>query len=168
MIGQVAKLLAALNSESSPRQLALAIALGMVVGLTPTLSLHNAVILLVVYITRVNVSGFFLSAAVFGGFGLLTAGPFAAIGESLLNNPERVELWTGLYQVTLFKLAHFHHTLTLGSLIASLLIFIPVYFVAKWLIESYRHVFQAFIEKFKVVQALKSSRFYQLYQSYSS
>ena len=168
MIGQVAKLLAAMNSESSPRQLALAVALGMIVGLTPTLSLHNGVILLLVYITRVNVSAFFLSTALFGGVGLLTAAPFASVGESLLHDPQLLGLWTSLYQVTLFKLAHFHHTLTLGSLLCSLLIFIPVYFVAKWLIETYRLVFQAFVQKFKVVQALQSSRFYQLYQRYSS
>ena len=115
-----------------------------------------------------NISAFFLSAAIFGTLGLLTAGPFAALGESLLNDPDLVDMWTALYQITLFKLAHFHHTLTLGSLAASFVIFVPVYFVAKWLVESYRHVFQAFVEKFKVVQALKSSRFYQLYESYSS
>lgn len=168
MIGQVAKLMAAMNSESSPRQLAVAVAFGMIVGLTPTLSLHNAVILLLVYILRVNVSAFFIAAAAFGGFGLLTAGPFSAFGESLLNNPELANMWTGLYQITLFKLAHLHHTLTLGSLLAAKALFIPTYFIAKWLIETYRHVFQAFIEKFKVVQALKSSRFYQIYSSYSS
>lgn len=168
MIGQIAKLLAAMNSESSPRQLAVAVSFGMVVGLTPTLSLHNALILLLVYILRVNVSAFFIAFGVFGGFGLLTAGPFSALGESLLNDPELANMWTGLYQITLFKLAHFHHTLTLGSLLASIALFIPVYFIAKWLIESYRHAFQAFVEKFKVVQALKSSRFYQMYSSYSS
>lgn len=168
MIGQIAKLLAAMNSESSPRQLAVGVAFGMVVGLTPTLSLHNAVILLLVYCLRVNVSAFFIAAAAFGGLGLATAGAFSAFGESLLNDPAFADSWTALYQITLLKLAHFHHTLTLGSLLASIALFIPVYFIAKWLIESYRHVFQAFIEKFKVIQALKSSRFYQIYSSYSS
>ena len=168
MIGQIAKLLAAMNSESSPRQLAVAVAFGMIVGLTPTLSLHNAVILLLVYILRVNVSAFFIAAAGFGGLGLLTAGTFSAFGALLLNDPELAQMWTVLYQITLFKLAHLHHTLTLGSLLIAKALFIPTYFIAKWMIESYRHVFQTFIEKFKVIQALKSSRFYQIYSSYSS
>jgi uncharacterized protein (TIGR03546 family) len=168
MIGQIAKLLAALNSESSPRQLAIAIALGMVVGLTPTLSIHNAVILLLVFVLRINISAFFLFSVVFGGLGLLTAAPFAAIGESMLNDPGLAELWTGMYQITLFKLAHLHHTLTLGSLVASMVLLLPMYFISQWLIVNYRVHFQAFINKFKVVQALKSSRLYQMYQSYNS
>lgn len=168
MIGHIAKLLAALNSESSPRQLALAIALGMIVGLTPTLSLHNAVVLLIVFVIRVNLSAFFVSAAVFGGLGLAFGGVFALIGADLLLNPEMEQIWTGFYQLTIFKLAHLHHTLTLGSLVFSLGLFIPLYFVSHWLIVSYRQHFMAFINKFKVVQALKSSRLYQAYETYAS
>ncbi len=167
MLTLLAKLLAALNSESSPRQIALALALGMLVGLTPTLSLHNLLILLLAFVIRVNLSAFFLAVAAFSGFGLLTAVPFASLGETLLNNPELQALWTNLYQVTLFKLSHLHHTLTLGSLVAALILFVPMVALSQWLIVRYRHHMKTFIEKFKIVQTLKGSRFFQLYQSVS-
>lgn len=167
MLTMIAKLLAALNSESSPGQIALAIALGMVLGFTPILSIHNIAILLLAFVIKVNFSAFILSAGFFAGFALALSGLFANIGASLLTDLALNPFWTGLYQLTWFKLAHLHHTLTLGSLLVSLLLFIPVHFTARWLIVSYRHHIRTFIEKFKIVQALKSSRLYQMYQSYS-
>ena len=145
MLTLLAKLLAALNSASSPRQIALALALGMLVGLTPTLSLHNLLILLLAFVIRVNLSAFFLAVAAFSGLGLLTAAPFAGLGETLLNNPELQTLWTSLYQVTLFKLSHLHHTLTLGSLVAAVILFLPMIALSQWLIVRYRHHMKTFI-----------------------
>ena len=167
MLTMFAKLLAALNSESSPRQLALAIALGMVVGLTPLLNIHNLLILLLAFVLKINLSAFFLAIATFSGFAIITSAPLAGFGESLLGNPGLYQLWTGFYQVTVFKLFHFHHTLTLGSLVAGLALFLPVMLLSHWLIVSYRHSMKAFVEKFKIVQSLKSSRFYEIYSKLS-
>ncbi|MCJ8268422.1 MAG: TIGR03546 family protein [Psychrosphaera sp.] len=167
MLTLIAKLLAALNSESSPRQIALAIALGMIVGLTPFLSMHNILILLLAFVIRVNLSAFFLCVGAFSGLAFFTSAPFASLGESILNNPAMVDFWTGLYQLSFLKLSHFHHTLTLGSLVASLVLFLPLLFISKFLIERYRHHMKAFVEKFKIVRTLKSSRLYQLYVSFS-
>ncbi|WOH37308.1 TIGR03546 family protein [Thalassotalea fonticola] len=165
MLTLLAKLFKALNSESSPRQIALAIALGMIIGLSPTLSLHNLMVLFIAFIVRVNLSAFFVA---FAGFSLLALGLspiFASVGEGVLTNPGLASLWQGFYQSNIFKLAHFHNTLTLGSFIFSLVLFIPTVFISQYLIKRYRHHVKAFIEKFKIVQALKSSRFYRIYQS---
>lgn len=167
MLTILAKLLAALNSESSPRQISLAIALGMIVGLTPTFSMHNILILLVAFVLKVNLSAFFLAWGVFAGFAIFTSAPFAGLGELLLSKGGLQDLWTGLYQITFFKLTHFHHTLTLGSLVVALVLFFPLLFIGTWLIERYRHHMKAFVEKFKIVQTLKSSKFYQMYSSMS-
>lgn len=165
MLTLLAKLFKALNSESSPRQIALAIALGMIIGLSPTLSLHNLIVLFIAFIVRVNLSAFFVA---FAGFSLLALGLspiFANVGDSLLTNPDLASMWQGFYQSNLLKLAHFHNTLTLGAFICSLVLFIPMVFISQYLIVRYRHHVKAFIEKFKIVQALKSSRFYRIYLS---
>ncbi|TRX54557.1 TIGR03546 family protein [Thalassomonas sp. M1454] len=165
MLTLLAKLFKALNSESSSRQIALAIALGMIVGLSPTLSLHNLVVLFIAFILRINLSAFFVAIA---GFSLLSLGLapiFSSIGEGLLTNIELNSLWQSLYQSNLMKSAHFHNTLTLGSLVSSLVLFIPMVFISRLLVERYRHHLKTFIEKFKVVQWLKGSKFYQVYQS---
>ena len=163
MLTMIAKLLVALNSDNSSRQLALAIAMGMIVGLTPMLTLHNIIILLLAFVLRVHLGAYFLSAAAFSGLAFFTAAPFAQLGEQLLNNPGLAPFWTGLYQVDFLKLTHFHHTLTLGSLVASLILFVPMIYFNKYLIDKYRKSMRAFVDKFNVVQAFKRSRLYQAY-----
>lgn len=165
MLTLLAKLFIALNSESSSRQIALAIALGMIIGLTPTLNLHNALILLIAFITRINLSAFFIAVAGFSLIALGLAPVFASVGESLLTNADLNGVWQGLYQSNLMKLAHFHNTLTLGSLVCSLILFIPVIFISKAVVERYRHHLKSVIEKFNIVQWLKGSKFYNTYQS---
>ena len=165
MLTLLAKLFKALNSESSPRQIALAIALGMIIGLSPTLSLHNLIVLFIAFIVRVNLSAFFVA---FAGFSLLALGLspiFASIGDSLLTNPSLADLWQSFYQSDVLKLAHFHNTLTLGSLLSALILFIPMVFICQYLIVRYRHNVKTFVEKFKIINALKGSRFYRIYQS---
>ncbi|QBY03603.1 TIGR03546 family protein [Thalassotalea sp. HSM 43] len=167
MLTLLAKFFKALNSESSPRQIALAVALGMIVGLTPTLSLHNVLLLLIAFLLRINLSAFFVSIAVFSILSLLLATPMALLGDSLLLSQHLQAFWQSLYQVDVLKLAHFHNTLTLGSLVSAIIAFIPVYFLATLLVQRYRHHMMQFIERFKVVQMLKGSRFYKVYQSLS-
>lgn len=165
MLTLLAKLFKALNSESSPRQIALAIALGMIIGLSPTLSFHNLIVLFIAFIVRVNLSAFFVALA---GFSLLALGlspVFASVGDSLLTNPGLADLWQSFYQSNILKLAHFHNTLTLGSLFSALILFIPMVFISQYLIKRYRHHVKTFIEKFKIIQALKGSRFYRVYLS---
>ncbi|MEW6998451.1 TIGR03546 family protein [Colwelliaceae bacterium BS250] len=165
MLTLLAKLFKALNSESSARQIALAIAMGMIVGLTPTLSLHNVLVLLLAFVVRVNLSAFFVAVAGFSLLGLATSTLFSGVGESLLTSPSLAGVWQGFYQLSLLKLAHFHNTLTLGSLVCSLLLFIPMFFFAQMLVTRYRHHVKAFIDRFKIVQALKGSKLYQAYQN---
>lgn len=165
MLTLLAKILAALNSENSPRQISLAIALGMVVGLTPLLSMHNVLLLLLAFLLRINLSAFFLSVGGFTGLGLMGANLFAGVGETLLNAQSLYTWWGYLYQATWFKLAHLHHTLTLGALVVALLLFLPLMLASQWLIIRYRALLSAWVEKFHIIRSLKASRFYKIYLS---
>ncbi|MDN3651876.1 TIGR03546 family protein [Thalassotalea ponticola] len=168
MLTMLAKLFKALNSESSTAQIALAIALGMVVGLTPTYSLHNLILLLVAFVLRINLSAFFLSVACFSLLSLAFGPVFALVGEALLTQPSLQVFWQGLYQYDLFKLASLHHTLTLGALLIGVVLFIPVYLLSKVLVQRYRQHMKAFVDRFKLIRMLKGSRFYQIYQGLNS
>lgn len=168
MLSLIAKLFQALNSESSSRQIAIAIALGMILGLTPTLSVHNLAILLLACLIRVNLSAFFVAFASFSLLSLALSTPFSYLGEYLLNNSALLVVWQYCYQFDLFKLAQLHHTLTLGALCFSVLMFMPVYLLSHFLVNRYRDHIQTFIERFKIVQAIKGSKFYRIYQGLSA
>lgn len=167
MLTLLAKLFHALNSDSSIRQIALAIALGFIVGLSPLLTLHNIVILFFVLLIRIHLGSFILAVGVFSGISYLISPLIVQVGESILTSPALAETFTMLYQVDLFKLAHWHHTYILGAWVLGVVLCIPIYFISKVLIEKYRTHVMAFFEKFRIVQALKASKFYRLYTSFA-
>jgi uncharacterized protein (TIGR03546 family) len=163
MLTLLAKLLNALNSESSTRQISLAIALGFIVGLSPLLTLHNIAFIFVVLFLRVNIGGFILAWGFFKGLSYLLSPLIVAVGESLLMAESLQSFFDILYQFSLFKLAHLHHTYTLGALVLGCLLAIPLYFICNFLIEKYRIHIKAFFEKFWIIKALKGSKFYRVY-----
>ena len=167
MLNMFLKLIKALNSHASPWQLAFAIAFGLIVGLSPFYSFHNLLIMLLVFLFRVNISAFFLSIAFFTGIAYLIDVKAIELGEYFLTNPGYRELWTDLYQSSFWQLTHFNHTLTLGSLIIALGLFLPVLLLSKQLIEMYRHSFMTWFGRLKVVEMLKANKLYMLYQTFS-
>jgi|GEM_PF-283776 len=167
MLTLLAKLFSALNSESSIRQIALAIVLGFIVGLSPLLTLHNIVILFFVMLIRIHLGSFILSVGFFSGLSYLLSPFIIMVGEWLLTSDGLVDLFTVFYQSTLFKLAHWHNTYTLGAFVLGCILAIPLYFFSKVIIEKYRLHIMAFFQKLKIVRALKASKFYRLYLSFS-
>lgn len=163
MLTLLAKLLHALNSDSSIRQIALAIALGFIVGLSPLLTLHNIVIIFFVLVIRVHLGSFILATGFFSGLSYLISPVVVQIGESLLTNPDLTNAVTALYQLSIFKLAHGHHTYILGALVLGVVLAFPIYFISKFTIEKYRVHIMAFFAKFRIVQAIKASKFYGVY-----
>ncbi|PCI40915.1 MAG: hypothetical protein COB51_14455 [Moraxellaceae bacterium] len=165
MLEMFAKLLKALNSESDPGQVSAAFILGMIIGFTPLFSLHNVFILLLAFVLRINLSGFFLAWSFFSAMAFLFDPLFNLLGESLLTSSSLTPYWTILYNNPFWRLSHFNNTLVLGSLSLSLGLTIPLFFLYQYLIIRYRQHLLKWIEKSKVGQFIKASKFFRLYQS---
>jgi uncharacterized protein (TIGR03546 family) len=88
-------------------------------------------------------------------------------GEALLTLPSLKGMWTSMYNSDFWRLAHFNNTLTLGSLVVSLALAVPLFFVSKVLIVQYRAHILAWVQKSRIMQLLKASKFYRLYNSLS-
>lgn len=160
----LAKLLKALHSDSGPWSLAFGVGLGMIMGLTPLLQLHNLLLLFIVLFLRVNLSTFLVSLGLFSVLAFALDPLMMNIGESILTSEGLLGLWTSLYNTGIGRLSLFYNTLTMGSLVVSLLLAPIVIFASKLLVIKYREHFLQWVEKWKVVQMLKGSRIYQLYQ----
>lgn len=167
MLKMLAQLLAVLNSETHPGQISLGFCFAMVAGLTPFLSLHNLLVLLLVLVIRVNLSAFLLGLPVFSGLAFGLDPLFHRIGLAVLTNESLAGLWTSLYNSTLWRLEHFNNSIVMGSLLFSLVSFVPFYLLSNVAIRRYRAHVLAWVEKTRVMQFLKASRFYSLYQSFS-
>jgi len=163
----IAKLLRVLNSETDPAQIGLGLCFGLILGLTPLFSLHNLLVVLLVLVLRVNLSTVILATVAFSGIAYLLDPLFHAVGLALLTAGPLNGLWTGLYGTLFFRLGHLNNTIVMGSLFCALVLFVPVYLGATALIVRYREHVLSWVQRLKIVQALKGSRLYNAYTSLS-
>ena len=168
MIKLLAKLLRVLNSETEPGQISLGFGFAMIAGLTPLLSLHNLIVLLLVFILRVNLSAFLLGLAMFTGIAYLLDPLFHLLGLAVLTTPTLEGLWTSLYQSVLWRLEHFNNSIVMGSLVFSIGLFLPVLLISNLLIRRYRKHVLVWVQKTKIMQMFKASKLYQTYETLSS
>ena len=167
MIKLLAKLLRVLNSETEPGQISLGFCFAMIAGLTPLLSLHNLLILLLVCIFRVNLSAFLLGLAMFTAIAYLLDPVFHLLGLAVLTAPSLESLWTSLYQLVWWRLEYFNNSIVMGSLMFSVALFVPVLLLSNLLIRRYRQHVLAWVQKTKIMQMFKASKLYQAYETLS-
>lgn len=167
MVRTVAKLLRVLNSETEPGQISLGFCFALVAGLTPLWSLHNLVVLLLVLILRVNLSAFLLGLLFFSGLAYLLDPLFHRLGLALLTAGSLEGLWTSLYNTTLWRLERFNNSIVMGSLVFSLVVFVPFYLFSNMLIRRYRAHVLSWVQKTRLMQMFRASKLYNAYQTIS-
>lgn len=163
----IAGFLQALNAKATPRAIAGGFALGAVIGLTPKGSLHNAVILLLIFLLPVNKSASIVSAILLAIFAPLGDPLFNALGRSLLTAPSLRGVWTTLYNTPVVPWTRFNNTLVLGSLLVSIALSVPLFYAAVWGVKKYRERIVAVASKWKIVHLIKVSKLYALYEKLS-
>jgi uncharacterized protein (TIGR03546 family) len=157
-------LVKALHSEGTPGQLAAGIALGSILGLTPLLSLHNAVVFGLIALLNVSFPGAMLGWAVFIPVGFLLDPWFDRIGHTLLFTPSLTPLWTSLYNTPVVPLTNFNNTVTLGSLVFSVVLFLPLLFTTRWAVTRYRATIGERVRQSQWYRAVTASKLYNVYR----
>jgi len=160
MLKQIIKFIRLLSSETAPIQISLGIALAMIVGFTPLISLHNVFVVFVLLFFRVNIATFMLALLVFSGLAYLLDPLFHSIGKDLLMNKDWLVLWTELFNHGLWRLTHFNNTVVLGGLVVSLLLFVPVVILSNLIIKKYRSSILVYVEKSSLFRMIKSSKWF--------
>ncbi len=165
LVKLVQSLVKALHSEGTPGQLAAGIALGSILGLTPLVSLHNAVIFAAVVVLNVSFPGAMLGWALFVPVGFLLDPVFDAIGRRLLlETPALTSFWTTLYNTPVVPLTNFNNTVTLGSFVASLVLFLPLFLASRWAVKRYRATIGERVRQSKWYRAVTASKLYNVYR----
>lgn len=157
-------LIKALNSDGTPGQVAMGIALGLVFGLSPLTSPHNLVVLVAAMLTTVSIPGVMLGWVIAVPLGFVLDPLFHKVGLALLTNSSLEPLWVWIANTPVISLARLNNTIVLGSLVVWLVLLVPAYFGFRILVVRYRaHVLErlAATPLFKMV---KGSRLWNLYQ----
>lgn len=158
MITQILKVLRVLASEDSPMQISLAVALAMVMGLTPLFSLHNLLVLIILLSFRINLAAFLLAWAFFSGLAYLLDPLFHSLGMTILQHAAMQDIWTEMYNSAFWRLTNFNNTIVMGSFVTAILAFIPMLLILNFLIRRYRSHVLVFLKKSKLVTWMQSSK----------
>ncbi|MBN2569968.1 MAG: TIGR03546 family protein [Deltaproteobacteria bacterium] len=168
MVRLIFKLIKIIHSDRDPRQICLGFSLGMIIGLTPLLSVHNLVVLLAILFFRVNISAAILSWAVFSLVAFILDPLFHQLGLIILTKTEFLTgIWMALYNAPLVPYTHFNNSVVMGSLAFSLVALYPVYLGGLFVVVSYRETFMERFERWKIVKVMKASSLYKLYARYN-
>jgi uncharacterized protein (TIGR03546 family) len=161
----VQSLFKALHSEGTPGQVAAGIALGSILGLTPLVNLHNLAVVALILLFNVSVPGALLGWALFLPLGFALDSLFDAVGRRLLlETPALVPLWTSLADIPIIPLTNFTNTVVLGSLVFSLLGFVPIWLGSRWAVRRYRATIGERVKRSAWYRALTTSRLYGVYR----
>ena len=163
MLAIIVKLLKALNSEQSPNQIAMAVSLATILGLTPLFSLHNVLVILIALWFRVNLSILLVSYPFFTFIGFLLSPAFESVGLALLQMPSMLEIWETFFNTVVGRWSNFYYSGVIGSLFVSLLAAAILFPISKRTIGAYRGIWLVKIEQLKVSKMLKATKFWQLY-----
>ncbi len=153
-----------LHSEGTPAQVAVGIALGAALGLTPLVNVHNLLIFSVIVLLNVSFGGGMLGWALFVPVGFVLDPVFDRIGSSLLQAASLRPLWTSWFNMPLMPYTNFNNTIVLGSVVAWLVLAVPIYFAAKYGVARYRATLGARVRESRFYKAVTASKAYNLYQ----
>lgn len=158
------KLIKALKSAESPRQMAWGFALGAFLGLMPLNTLFTLILFLIIFLLRVNFASTMLAFAAYSLFAHLLDPLFHQAGFFILVHLQFLHpVWTALYNWPIAPLTRFNNTIVMGGLIGSLVLTGPNYFLFRGFVTRYRESWNEKIGKWKIVQILKGSKLVKLY-----
>jgi len=164
----LAKLFKVLRSEVSPKQIAWGMVFGMIIGLTPLLSLHNVILLILIIVLKVNIGMAILTFGIFSGIAYIFDPVFHSLGYYMLVDLSSFNgLWTTLYNIPVVALSRYNNTVVMGSLVVAILFIVPFYFFSKKFVIVYREKIDPKLQKLKIVQVVKGSKFYSIYEKIS-
>ena len=154
----------ALHSEGTPGQVAAGIALGAILGFTPLFSLHNLLVVALIFLLNVSLPGAALGWAIATPLGFALDPVFDALGRWLLGVPALTPLWTALANAPVLPLTNFNNSVVLGSLVASLVLFTPIYFGSRWGVRRYRETLGERVKNSALYRAITASRLFGIYR----
>jgi len=164
IIKLVQKLVATLNSEGSPGQVGMGIALGTIFGLTPLLNLHNLLALALILLLRVTLPAVMLGWFVSVPLGFVLDPLFDWLGQRLLETLVLTPIWTTVTNAPVLALTNLNNSVVLGSLVVWAVAAGPIYLLARWGVSRYRETIYVRLQRTRAYKAVRASKLFNLYR----
>jgi uncharacterized protein (TIGR03546 family) len=155
-----------LNSDTGTNQIAAGIACGLILGFAPVFSLQTVLVIILLFFFRIQIGAATLSAFFFKFVAFLLDPVFNRAGMAILETESLRPLFTDLYNMPIVPLTRFYNSVVMGSGVVSIILAIPMFFLAKKLVIKYRATVVARFQQTKVWKALQTTKFYKWYAKY--
>lgn len=168
LLEQIFQLVRLLHSETGTKQIAVGVALGLVLGFSPTLSLQSLLVVLILLVFKVQVGASFL-AAFFFKFVAYLLDPLADhLGRWALELESLRSTYVAMYNLPIVPLTRFNNSIVMGSGLIALGLAPLVYFLSQTLIQQYRNTVVARVRATPLYRALQATAFYKWYNKYEA
>ena len=154
-----------LREGQTPAQVAGGFALGSILGLSPMLTLQGGLVWLILLAIDVNFAAAGVAMTLFSLIAFIFDPLFHWLGYQLLVNAGALRgLWTWMYNAPVAPLTRFNNTVVMGSFVAALVLFVPVYAGMKSFVVAYRTHIHSRLERWKVYRVLDKSKLLSWYR----
>jgi uncharacterized protein (TIGR03546 family) len=151
-----AKVFVAINSNRKTSQIALAISFAFLLALIPKANLFWISLFTLTFFLKINQAVEMVFLAVFSLlFGFLDTF-LDRIGFAILTVPSLGDFFTKLFNTPFFFLTKYYNSIVMGGLVVGLLMFIPIYFLARYLVDIYRDKVREKIANNRFVKAVST------------
>jgi len=130
-------LLRAALMDSTPRQMSMGLAFGILVGLVPKGNLLAIGLALLLAASRLNLAVAGLGAMAAALFAVTCDSLFDRIGWYVLSQPYLSSLWIQLYETPWVPWTHFDNSIVMGSFVTGLALLLPVHLISRPLFARY-------------------------------
>ena len=167
LLKQIFAFLKLLNSDTGTNQLASGLAMGLVIGFSPFLSLQTLIVITLCFFFRIQLGAAFLSAFFFKFVAFLLDPVADLIGRAVLESSVLRPAFVSLYNMPIVPFTRFNNSIIMGSGIIGFVLAIPMFFVFKSMIIKYRHALETYIKSTKWWKAMKATALFKWYDTYT-
>jgi uncharacterized protein (TIGR03546 family) len=149
-----AKVFVAINSNKKTSQVALAISFAFLLALIPKANLFWISLFTLTFFLKINQAVEMVFLAVFSMLLDFLDIFLDKIGFAILTVPSLGDFFTRLFNTPFFFLTKYYNSIVMGGLVVGLVMFVPIYFLAKYLVDIYRDKVRENIANNKFVKAV--------------
>jgi len=167
ILKQVFAFINLLNSDTGNVSLAMGMTCGFILGMTPVLSLHSLLILLILFFFRIQIGAATVMAFFFKLIAFILDPLFDVVGKKVLEMNSLEGLFTTLFNMPLIPYTRFNNSIVMGSAVITFLLAPFIYFLSRLFIVKYREIVVARFQATKFWKMVQATKFYQWYYKYN-
>jgi uncharacterized protein (TIGR03546 family) len=128
------------------------------------MNMHNAVVLVALCVINVSFGAGLLGMAMFAPLGFIFDPLFDRLGYWMLTGvPSLRPAFVWIDTQPILAYSNLTNSVVLGSLVAWLVLFVPIFFAARWAVIKYRVSLGEWFMKTRVYHALGATRVFDVY-----